>query len=75
MTKKNVHITPRSDGKWNVKQAGNKRASSIHDTQKNAIDAGRDIARKNQSENVIHGRDGKIRDKDSYGNDPHPPQG
>jgi len=23
---------------------------------------------------VIHGRDGKIRDKDSYGNDPVPPK-
>ena len=31
MKNKNVHITPRSDGKWNVKQEGNKRASSIHD--------------------------------------------
>ena len=25
------------------------------------------------SELVIHGINGKIRDKDSYGNDPHPP--
>jgi hypothetical protein len=32
------------------------------------------VAKKNQSEVVIHGRDGKIRDKDSYGNDPVPPR-
>lgn len=75
MKKKNIHIIPGSDGKWNVKKEGNKRATSIHDTQKKAIDAGRDIARKNRSENVIHGRDRKIRDKDSYGNNPYPPKG
>lgn len=32
------------------------------------------VAKKNQSEVVIHGRDGRIRDKDSYGNDPVPPR-
>lgn len=74
MSKKDVHITPRDDGKWNTKVEGNERASSVHDTQKDAIDAGRDIAKKNKSENVIHNREGKIRDKDSYGNDPNPPK-
>ncbi len=44
-------------------------------THRKSIDAGRDIARKNRSENVIHGHDGKIRDKDSYGNNPYPPKG
>lgn len=31
-------------------------------------------AQKNHVEVVIHSRDGKIRDKDSYGNDPIPPR-
>lgn len=31
---------------------------------------GRFLAEDQNSEVVIHGRDGKIRDKDSYGNDP-----
>ncbi|WP_076983813.1 DUF2188 domain-containing protein [Bacillus amyloliquefaciens] len=71
----NQHITPRSDGKWQVKGAGNERATSVHDTQKDAINAGRDIARNQKSELVIHGKNGKICQKDSYGNDPYPPKG
>ena len=31
-------------------------------------------AKENRAEVVIHGRDGKIRDSDSYGNDPCPPR-
>ena len=44
------------------------------DTQKQAIDIARQIAKNQQSELVIHKKDGTIRDKDSYGNDPHPPK-
>lgn len=43
-------------------------------TQKEAIDYGRKVAINQQSELVIHGVNGKIRDKDSYGNDPIPPR-
>lgn len=71
---KNIHITKRKDGKWSVKGEGDKRASSLHSTQKDALKTGRPIAKKNKSELVIHGEDGRIRDKDSYGNDPHPPK-
>lgn len=70
---KNIHVTPR-DGDWAVKREGADRASSIHPTQGDAIDAGRELAINNRSELVIHGRDGKIRDKDSFGNDPNPPK-
>lgn len=41
---------------------------------KEAITYGRDIAIHQQSELVIHDRHGRIRDKDSYGNDPCPPK-
>ena len=30
---------------------------------------------KNKSEMVVHGTDGRIREKNSYGNDPYPPKG
>ncbi len=69
----NQHVTPK-DGKWQVKGAGNSRATKLFDTQKEAINYGREIARNQQSELVIHGRNGQIRDKDSYGNDPCPPK-
>ena len=71
---KNVHIASRSDGKWQAKTEGSSKAAKVTDTQKQAIDAGRVIAKNNQSELVIHGENGRIRDKDSYGNDPNPPK-
>lgn len=74
MAGKNQHVVPHQDG-WAVKGAGNRRATSVHDTQQQAIDAARDIARNQQSELVIHRPDGRIRDKDSHGTDPFPPKG
>ncbi len=71
---KNQHITPHPDGGWQVKGEGNTKATVITDTQQQAIDAGRNIAKNQQSELLIHGRNGQIRARDSYGNDPHPPK-
>ena len=74
MASKNQHVVPHQEG-WAVKGAGNQRATSVHDTQQQAIDAARAIVRNQQSELVIHRRDGRIRDKDNHGNDPFPPKG
>lgn len=72
---KNIHVTHRIDeDKWAVIGERDSRASSLHDTQGDAIEAGRDIARNNKSELVIHDRQNLIRDRDSYGNDPYPPK-
>lgn len=71
---KNQHVVPH-DGGWAVRGAGNTRATSIHDTQAAAIDAARDIARNQASELLIHGRNGQIRERDSFGGDPFPPRG
>lgn len=74
MTKKKpVHVVPHGDG-WAVKREGNQRASSLHDTQAEAERVGRPAARAEQTEFYLHGRDGQIRQKDSYGNDPNPPK-
>ena len=70
----NQHVVKRADGTWAVRGEGNGRDTSRHRTQGDAIDAARDIAINQRSEVVIHGRDGKIRDKDSYGTDPYPPR-
>jgi uncharacterized protein YdaT len=69
---KNQHVVPRNNG-WAVKSEGSSKASVIKPTQEKAIKEAIKIAKNQQSEVVIHSRDGKIRDKDSYGNDPHPP--
>lgn len=71
---RNQHVVPRSGG-WAVQPAGGQRASSVHDTQREAIDRGRDVARNQNTELLIHGRDGRIRDRDSHGRDPYPPKG
>lgn len=74
-SKRNLHVTPRPDGRWNVIREGADRASSVHDTQAEAEGRGRPIARDDQVEFLLHGRDGRIRERDSYGNDPYPPEG
>lgn len=71
---KNIHVTRRGGGKWAVIGEGDERASGLYDTQKGAINAGRPLAQTNKSELVIHDRENKIRDKDSFGNDPSPPK-
>lgn len=69
---KNVHVV-KSDGKWAVKKEGASNPVSEHKTQENARKAAVPVAKKEKSDVVIHGRDGKIVDRDSYGNDPYPP--
>ncbi len=71
--KKNQHVVPKGKG-WAVKGAGNERATAIVPTQTEAIKIARVIAINQKSEVVIHRQNGVIRDKDSYGNDPHPPK-
>lgn len=69
---KNVHVVPKGTG-WSVKREGQQTPVSTHRTQKGAIKTATPIARRQQSDVVIHGRDGAIRDRDSYGRDPFPP--
>jgi hypothetical protein len=71
--KSNLHVVPR-DGGWAVRREGADRVSSTHRTQGEATGAARDTARREQGEVLIHGRNGQIRDRDSYGNDPCPPK-
>lgn len=71
---KNQHVVKRSDG-WAVRGAGNSRDTSHHKTQKEAFEAARDIAKNQKSEVLIHGENGRIRERNTYGNDPHPPKG
>lgn len=73
MSKKNQHVVPHGE-QWAVKGENNEKATKVVDTQAEAIKIAREIAINKQSEVVIHRQDGKIRDKDSYGNDPNPPK-
>lgn len=71
---KNQHVVP-IDGRWGIKGEGNSKYTEIFDTQKEAIEIARKISKNQQSELLIHGQNGCIRDRDSYGNDPFPPRG
>lgn len=71
-----MHVQPRQDGRWEVHHEGTSRARFVTDTQADAISRARSMARDaGNSQVVIHGRDGKIRDEQTYGHDPFPPRG
>ena len=74
MSKKNQHVVPHTEG-WAVKGAGNRRATSVHETQREAIQSARSTAINQGSEMLIHGRNGQIRERNTYGKDPYPPKG
>ena len=74
MAGKSHHVVPDPEGGWNVTKGGSQRASKHFERQQDAIDWARDVSRNQRTELVIHRRDGTIRQKDSHGRDPHPPQ-
>lgn len=73
-TDKDVHVVPHDD-KWAVRRPHSDRVSRTFDTQQDAIDYGRGIAQRDQSELFIHRPDGRIRDRDSHGRDPESSKG
>ncbi len=73
MTKKNQHVVPHNGG-WAVKPEGAAAPTATTRTQDEAIRIAREQARVAGTEVVIHRPDGRIRDRDSYGNDPNPPK-
>ena len=72
--KSNVHTTPHSSGGWQNITAGKSKPSKIFDTKAEAMPAGKIIAINNKVEHVIHGKNGKIQNPNSYGNDLNPPK-
>lgn len=74
MPKNTQHVVKIPSGKWAVKKGGSSKATKLHDTQKEAIDHGRKIAKNQKAELYIHDAGGQIREKNSYGNDPCPPK-
>ena len=74
MPKTSQHVVPSKDG-WSVRSSGAKRASRTFDTQKEAINDAREKAKRQGTELYIHGRNGRIRERNSYGPDPYPPPG
>jgi len=68
-----VHTTPVANGRgWWNKVDG--RVASKHRLKREAVAAGREFALNLQVEHTIHRADGRIAEKNSYGNDPFPPK-
>ena len=72
--RKNQHVVKTENG-WGVLGENNNRITKNFETQKAAIEKAREIAINQKSELLIHGQNGKIRERNSYGNDPYPPKG
>lgn len=68
------HVVPRGK-KWAIRKTGAERVTCRFDTQQEAIKAARGIARDKGGEVFIHGRDGRIRVRDTHKNDSLPPSG
>ena len=70
-------VSLRPDGQWANERNDADRASSLHDTQREAIDAAREnLLNQGGGELTVQGLHGRIRSKDTIapGNDPCPPR-
>lgn len=65
---RDVQTVPMGDG-W-ANKVGGMQVGEVFRTQEEATTAGRQLATQNRSEHTIHGQDGKIKEKNSYGTDP-----
>lgn len=74
MPRKVQHVVPRN-GKWAVRRSGANRARRNFDTKGEAIEAAREIARVQGADLYIHGQDGRIQERTSFGSDPFLPKG
>jgi len=74
MARQTHHVVHNPDGGWDIRRGGSERSSGHFDNKDDAVDAGREISRNQGTEFLIHGRDGRIQQSDSHGNDPNPPK-
>lgn len=76
MANKNIHTVYNSSRHiWENKKEGTEKPLSSHHKKDNAQEKGGKIAEQKRVEHFIHGKDGKIQERNSYGNDPFPPRG
>jgi hypothetical protein len=65
-----IEIEPRPDGQWARQKQGTTRAGSVHTTKAEAEAMGRAQAKREKTELIVKGRDGRIERRDSFGHDP-----
>lgn len=74
MTRKTHHVVPNPGGGWDIKKGGGQRSIKHFENKQDAVDHGRKISRSQESEFIIHKKDGTIQNADSHGGDPCPPK-
>lgn len=74
MPRSTHHVVPSSQGGWDVKKGGAERASKHFDVKTQAVSYARQVSTNQQTELLIHGKDGRIQQSDSHGPDPCPPK-
>ena len=75
MSKKNIHTVYNSDREmWETKKEGQEKPLFSSRTKVVAEEKSVKEAKHAGVEHVIHNKDGKISDKDSYGKDSFPPK-
>ena len=71
-----IHTLPAgTGGGWVNQREGSSRALGRFDRKADAQAAGRDAAKRDRTEHIVHTKDGRISARNSYGNDPSPTPG
>lgn len=68
-----IHLVPVGEG-WAAERAGGGERTMFA-TQEEAISTGTERARHDKVESLIHGQDGQIRERNSFGHDPRDTKG
>jgi len=71
---RNQHVVSHGEG-WAVTAEGASQPFAVFKTQSEAWERAKSIARKERSEALLHGRNGSIRTRNTYGYDPHRARG
>ncbi len=66
---RNQHVVSHGEG-WAVKAEGSSHPLAVFKTQSEAWERAKSIARKERSEALLHGKNGLIRTRNTYGHDP-----
>jgi len=66
---KNQHVLSHGE-RWAVKAEGAPEPVALFKTQSEAWEKAKSIARKERSEALLHGKNGEIRARNTYGHDP-----
>ena len=74
MPRKTHHVVPDGDKGWNIKKGGGQKVIKHFDRKQDAVDHAREISKNQESELIIHKKDGTIQNSDSHGGDPCPPK-